>query len=1138
MVNQLEQKLQAKVRDHRNFLSNSRINTVNLDPITYNSRYPWFDQANYRKLESKADNLWLTGYQREQFMDNLYQQVLPEVQKQIKNSDRRKYINDASYEVSQIQDKDAQIQAKSKLAVTEISQKLKEKYNIDPSTNDEQLFNDWIKSVPNGNQLFANYLNKWDTELLKKWGLWGDEVDNDSYAKIESKINWALKWDWGRLSTNWLKYVQWWKLILDATELAKAKWATWMNDWEIMRNIIKSSPKLQQKVAELQSLQNSLTEWDKSVLEGKTNWIEVGKAWFSLFPWVSLQFGDDTSMNIALVKDKPASYKEIQDLIDVKEKFGDNYVWEVGNVAKVFASQPIDTLKKKWNQTLNELDNIWTNMESFWNDIMPKQVVEAMQWRELTDEEFEQFKQSRADEYDARKSKNKEQVLKYNDKINKAFQKQVEMNLDPQIKEYYDDKTMTELLALWDMKWVWYKQAQMMASNWDMLPNIVVTAVNTPAWLTLMFGDSYARESQDSFERLMEAGADYDQASWISKVVWVINWAVEVWLDRLFWWVETTASKNLKNAFMNNLTEEATKKWFWEILGNIAKKQAGSSLEEWAEEVIQEIVGNAAEMTIKDNPEFADLFKWVWEAFEWGVFNPMNLIAWWTDIAANKWNIQQSLLDASYDAWVTTRNIVDAGSNMQNNLREFMLDWAYNAGKGARNIVEWADKVKEFMNRKKWADTNTAWVETETNTVKQDWDVTTMGSSVTETDNNWDKATWKEELYSIDPTFKKKLQNNPYTAEVRQRTKDYIEKNGRPEKSNDVAKDLIVDVADKVQTKLVEKMEEWGERWKLYQQIDNAWYTVDLTELKDWLDEMLEWYGIEIEDGKLNFDKTAIDGSEASNIRKIYNWLQNTNAPMSEKEFRTRFKQAMKDMVDFNPNNKDQAWRRRADTPWDKVIKWIMKKANDLAHAQIPELADLDKVYSEWTDFMDEVSDWLVYKDAAKKWVIKDNVYQIIKNLDEPSRRQMVERLEKLIPWIKDEVNAINQMPKVIDHYYNPSKLQKWLTSETLKTIWSVGGLPWYLMLKWGWEEISWKIDKLKSEAWDKVLSETSEGWKAKMREIQERIENNEAITQQQANFLKDISRRIEEVTQGITTEEAEKKPRKRTSKKSNGFQK
>jgi hypothetical protein len=66
----------------------------------------------------------------------------------------------------------------------------------------------------------------------------------------------------------------------------------------------------------------------------------------------------------------------------------------------------------------------------------------------MTDDELEQYKQNIAAEYDARKNKNKEQVLKYNDKINKAFQKQVEQNLDPQIKEYYDDKTITELLAL------------------------------------------------------------------------------------------------------------------------------------------------------------------------------------------------------------------------------------------------------------------------------------------------------------------------------------------------------------------------------------------------------------------------------------------------------------------------------------------------------------------------------------------------------------------------------------------------------------------------------------------------------------------------------------------------------------------
>ena len=41
-------------------------------------------------------------------------------------------------------------------------------------------------------------------------------------------------------------------------------------------------------------------------------------------------------------------------------------------------------------------------------------------------------------------------------------------------------------------------------------------------------------------------------------------------------------------------------------------------------------------------------------------------------------------------------------------------------------------------------------------------------------------------------------------------------------------------------------------------------------------------------------------------------------------------------------------------------------------------------------------------------------------------------------------------MPKVIDHYYNPSKLQQWLTSEWLKAFGSLWWLPWYLLTRWG----------------------------------------------------------------------------------------
>jgi hypothetical protein len=38
-----------------------------------------------------------------------------------------------------------------------------------------------------------------------------------------------------------------------------------------MRNVIKSSPKLQQKVAEIQAIQKELTDGDKSILNGKSS---------------------------------------------------------------------------------------------------------------------------------------------------------------------------------------------------------------------------------------------------------------------------------------------------------------------------------------------------------------------------------------------------------------------------------------------------------------------------------------------------------------------------------------------------------------------------------------------------------------------------------------------------------------------------------------------------------------------------------------------------------------------------------------------------------------------------------------------------------------------------------------------------
>lgn len=372
--------------------------------------------------------------------------------------------------------------------------------------------------------------------------------------------------------------------------------------------------------------------------------------------------------------------------------------------------------------------------------------------------------------------------------------------------------------------------------------------------------------------------------------------------------------------------------------------------------------------------------------------------------------------------------------------------------------------------------------------------------------NAVDSAYWLDEL------TKKNIQDNPFSKEVWQKGKAYIEANGLPEKSTEVSKALITDVADRVQETMKNQMKEYSETWPYYKTLKDAGYSVDLSELKAWINEMLEEYWIQIKDGKLDFSKTAIDGSEASNIIKMYNWVNSINAPMSMTEYLDRFRRTLSDMVDYNPANKDNIWRKVKDTPWDKVIKWIREKANQLAHDQVPALKDLDTLFKKQTELIDEVTEWIVYKDSKKKWVVRDNINQIMKNLDEPNRRVLKNRLEKILPWIEEEVKAINMLPKLIDHYYKPSKMQEKISAFGW---WAVGSMVWWVPWAFIWTWIgylTWKIiNKLKSKRWNEVISNMWEWWAEKMAEIEKQIANNQKISQEQKAFLNQISEKLKE---------------------------
>lgn len=207
-------------------------NTVNLDPYTYDDRYPWLDKYNYDKLSMKIDALGLSWYEREQAMDTAYTQILPIVQNDIKNSDRRKIINQSSYEVSQMPEwKDKKVST-MKLWAVQLAQTLKEKYKIDASMDDEYVLKTWIDTIPDWEQLLANYLNDGDKELLYVWGLesrpiqlwgtknlinqasasdkaWDEKSTREKTEDVTNKVN-AIWWGTEELDKQASKFAEKW----------------------------------------------------------------------------------------------------------------------------------------------------------------------------------------------------------------------------------------------------------------------------------------------------------------------------------------------------------------------------------------------------------------------------------------------------------------------------------------------------------------------------------------------------------------------------------------------------------------------------------------------------------------------------------------------------------------------------------------------------------------------------------------------------------------------------------------------------------------------------------------------------------------------------------------------------------------
>ena len=159
---------------------------------TYNSNFPWLNRTNYLKVESFADKLGLKWEEKDEAMNNYYRNNVNRMVNDQILDERDKEINEQSYQAATIKNKDANVQ----LRMTELSQWLKRKYNLDATVDDAELVNE-----------FSNWLSAEDQNLLWQYLAWENKEI---------------------LYKSWLE--SWWEKAWDfAVWVAQSPWKWWYN---------------------------------------------------------------------------------------------------------------------------------------------------------------------------------------------------------------------------------------------------------------------------------------------------------------------------------------------------------------------------------------------------------------------------------------------------------------------------------------------------------------------------------------------------------------------------------------------------------------------------------------------------------------------------------------------------------------------------------------------------------------------------------------------------------------------------------------------------------------------------------------------------------------------------------------------
>ena len=156
---------------------------------TYNENFPWLNESSYKKLENAVDKLWYTWAEKQTAMNQWYRNNVKYLLNDQILEERGNEINEQAYKAAELKSPEADAQ----LRMTEFSQALKKKYNLDATANDLDVFNTFVTSLwEEWIDLAWQYL-AWENKKLRY------DAGLETFGeKVEDVWVWILQSPWKR----------------------------------------------------------------------------------------------------------------------------------------------------------------------------------------------------------------------------------------------------------------------------------------------------------------------------------------------------------------------------------------------------------------------------------------------------------------------------------------------------------------------------------------------------------------------------------------------------------------------------------------------------------------------------------------------------------------------------------------------------------------------------------------------------------------------------------------------------------------------------------------------------------------------------------------------------------------------------